>query len=189
MLAAQQHVQEHAKCVYVGGGCDLPVRELLGGCELRGQQRAGLARERTTPLRFVLEQFRAAEVEQLDLAINADEHIPRLDVAVHDQIGVSVGNGLEYVEKESDARFDSERVLVAIPIDGLTVHMLENEVRLARCRDPRIDEASDVGMSELREKRAFAPEPLFAVASHQGDVQQLDRGAPLEASLAPFCEP
>ena len=44
-----------------------------------------------------------------------------------------VGDGLQHIEKETDARLDPERVLVAVAVDGLTVHVLEDEVRLARC--------------------------------------------------------
>jgi hypothetical protein len=49
---------------------------------------------------IALEQLGNPEVEQLDLAADADEHVGRLDVAVHDQVGVCVGDGLEHVEKQ-----------------------------------------------------------------------------------------
>ena len=45
------------------------------------------------------------------------------------------------------------------------------------------------GWREPGEDGAFAPEPLFAAAADQRDVQQLDRGAALEAAVAAFGEP
>src|SRR6476619_305310 len=97
------------------------------------------------------------------------------------QVGVRVGDGLEHVEKETDARLNLKTLPLAIAIDRFTVHVLENEVGLARCRDARIDEASDMRMRHLRKKSAFTTETLLAGAPDQRDVQQLDG----DASFAP----
>ena len=80
-------------------------------------------------------------------------------------------------------------VLVAVAVDGLTVDVLEDEIRLARRRHARIDEARDVRVRDPGEDVAFAPEPLLAGAAHQRDVQQLDRRAPLEAAVAALGQP
>ena len=114
----------------------------------------------------------------LTSAIHADEHIGRLDIPVHDQVRVRVGDGLQHVEKQTDARLDPERVLVAVAVDGLTVHVLEDEVRLARCRYTRIDEASDVRVRHLGEKIAFAPESLLAGAAHSAMFSSLTATRP-----------
>ena len=45
------------------------------------------------------------------------------------------------------------------------------------------------GWRQPREDVAFAPEPLFAGAADQRDVQQLDRRASFESAVAPFGEP
>ncbi len=49
---------------------------------------------------IALDQLGDAEVEQLHLSIGADEHVRRLDVPVHDQVGVCVRDRLEDVEEE-----------------------------------------------------------------------------------------
>ncbi len=51
---------------------------------------------------------------------------------MHDEVGVRVRDGGENIEKEPDARFDAERVLVAIAIDWQAVDVLEHQVRLRR---------------------------------------------------------
>ena len=45
------------------------------------------------------------------------------------------------------------------------------------------------GWRQPGEDVAFAPEPLFARAAHQRDVQQLDRGASFEAAVAALGQP
>ena len=151
MLAAQQHVEKHTQRVDVRGGGDLSVGKLLRCRVLRGERRTRFARERArrgdariAQLRVSVEQFGNPEIEQLDLASDADEHIRRFDVSVHDQVCVGVGDGLQHVEEETDARLDFEPQLVAMAIDGLPVDMLEDQVWLSAGRDARVNEASDV---------------------------------------------
>ena len=71
----------------------------------------------------------------------------------------------------------------------LAVDVLEHEIRLAGRRDAGVDQMRDVRMAQPREDGAFAPEPLLAGAADQRDVQQLDRGASLEAAVAALGEP
>ena len=130
-----------------------------------------------------------AEVEQLDVAVAADEHVGRLEVAVHDQVGVRVGDGLQDIEEQAQPGLDAERVLGAVAVDALTVDVLDDEIRLARLRHPGIDEVGDVGMGQPGQEVAFAPEALLAGRSHQRQVQQLDRRAPFEAAVAAFGQP
>ena len=108
---------------------------------------------------------------------------------MHDQVRVGVGDGLQHVEEETETGLDPQRVLVAIAVDALTVHVLEDEIRLARSRHARIDEVRDVRVGEPGENVAFAPESLFAGAAHQRDVQQLDRRASFEAAVASLRQP
>ena len=71
----------------------------------------------------------------------------------------------------------------------LAVDMLEDEIRLARRRDTGIEQVRDVRVGQPGEKIAFAPESLFAGATNQCDVEQFDRCASLEASVAAFGQP
>ena len=144
---------------------------------------------RLPPLGIPLEQLGDPEVEQLDLPIDPDEHVRRLDVAVHDQVGVRVGDSLQHIEEQAETGLDSQRMFAAVAVDAQTVHVLEDEIRLARRRHPRIDEVRDVRVGEPGENVAFAPEPLFAGAPQQREVQQLDRRAPFEAAVAALGQP
>ena len=54
----------------------------------------------TSPAGFTFQQLGDAEIEQLDLAVRAHQHVGRLDVAVHDQIRVRVGDGGQHVQEQ-----------------------------------------------------------------------------------------
>ena len=141
------------------------------------------------PTAIAIQQLGNAEVEQLDMAVDRDQHVGGLEVAVHDEVGVRVRDRLQDVEKETEACLDPQRVVIAIAVDALTVDVFEDEIGLACWRHAGIDEVRDVRVGEPGEDVAFAPEPLFAGAADQRDVQQLDRGPPLEAPVAALGEP
>ncbi len=100
-----------------------------------------------------------------------------------------MGDRLENVEEQVNARLDAKAMLVAVAIDALTIHVLQHKVWLSGGGDACIDEMSDMWMGEFREKIAFTPKTLFAGASDQGDAQELDRRASFEASIAPLGQP
>jgi len=103
-----------------------------------------------------------------------------------------VRHGGENIEKELDARLDSERVLVAVAIDWQAVDVLEDQVRLRRGRYAGVDEASDVRMAQPREQAALALESLLAArwaGAHQREIEQLDGDAALEAPVGALREP
>ena len=77
MLAAEQHVQQHAERVDIGRRGDLPAGQLLRRRVLGRERRAALSRQsgrlgrqRSAGLGIALEQLGNAEVEQLDLAVD-----------------------------------------------------------------------------------------------------------------------
>ena len=156
MAAAEQDVEQHAERVDVGRGGDLAARELLGGRVLRRERRAAVARERARfpaarpPWRIALDQLGDAEVEELDAPLLADEDVRRLDVAMDDQTGVGVGDGIEHVEEQAQPPLDGDRGALAVPIDRLPVDVLEHEVGLAGLRDAGVDEMGDVRMAKPR---------------------------------------
>ena len=51
-----------------------------------------------------VEHLGDAEVEQLDVALGRDEHVARLEVAMHDQVLVGVLHGVADLECELEAR-------------------------------------------------------------------------------------
>ena len=82
-MAGQHLVQHDAGAVQVGGGGDRQPAGLLGRHVSRG------AHDRGRPsLGGALGQARDPQVAHLDLAARRDQHVGRLDVAVHDLLGV-----------------------------------------------------------------------------------------------------
>ncbi len=144
---------------------------------------------RTVQGRLALQQLGDAEIEQLYVAIDADEHVARLDVAVHDEIGMSMGDGCQHVEKEPQARLGAEPAIVTVAIDALAIDVLEHEVGLAGRRHAGIDQVRDVRMPHARQDRTFAPEPLFAGSADDGGIQQLDCGQSFEPAVAALRQP
>ena len=108
---------------------------------------------------------------------------------MNDQVCVGVCDSVEHIEKETKPGLDAKGAFLAISIDGPAIDMLEDEIWLARCRHPGVDEVCDPRMSQTREDRALPPKPLFTRSIDQRDVEKLDRRAPLEAPVAAFGEP
>src|SRR5262249_55450774 len=138
---------------------------------------------------LALEQLGDAEIEQLRVAGPVDEDVGRLDVAVDDQVGVRMGDGLENVEKEAEPLLDPEAAVPAIGVDRLALDVLEHEVGLAGCGHAGVEEPGDVGIGQTREDLALAAEPLLARAADEARVEQLDGGGALEAPVAAAREP
>ena len=88
--ASGQHlVQHHAQGVHVGGGRDALPADLLGrGVARRHRSRAGLREAR----RVGIEHLGDAEVQQLHLTRRRDVHVRRLQVAMHDEVSMRVGD-------------------------------------------------------------------------------------------------
>ncbi len=124
----------------------------------RGRLVAGLA----------LEQLGDAEIEQLHLAVRGHQDVRGLEVAVHDQVGVRVGDRRQHVEEQPHARLDAQAPRVAVAVDALAVDVLEHQVRLAVRRDAGVDQLRDVRVAQPGEDAALAPEALLAVAARPG---------------------
>ena len=105
-----------------------------------------------------------------------------------DQIRMRECDGVEDVEKQSDAPAGVERLRGAVPIDVLAVHVFEDQIRLTAGRDAGVDELRDVRVSQPPEDRAFTCE-AFLAAPAERDVQELDRRAAFESAVAALGEP
>ena len=139
------------------------------------------------PLAF--QQLGNPKVEQLHLAVISDQYVRRLEVAVHDQVGVRLGYGPQHIEKQPNARFDIEPVLVAVAIDVIAFNVFENEIRLSSLRHSGIDQFRDVRMNQKGENAALAFESFLAALPHQRDVEELHRHLPLKSSVVSFRQP
>src|SRR6516165_6432542 len=125
MMAAQQGVQQNAQSIDVGGRGHGFTSYLLWRSAQRRQRPSALARQLRCPsLAFRFDQFGNSEVQQLHPAARTDQNIRWLEVSVNDQIGVRLRDRCQYVEKQANARFDIEPLMIAVLIDGFAVDVL-----------------------------------------------------------------
>ena len=102
------------------------------------------------------EEFGDTEIEELDLARVADEHIGRLDIAMDDEVCVCASNGAQDIKKKADAIHDSKFAFIAIFGDGLSLHMFEDQIGLAVGSNASIEQSRDVRVGKLRQDLPFA---------------------------------
>ena len=191
MAAGEHDVEEHAQGVDVGAGRDLALGDLFRGRVGRGQQRiAGASELGDRGLAVVgLQQPRDPEIQQLHLAAGGDHDVGRLEVAMHDEVGVRVRHRCQHVEEELEAGVETHPPTVAVRIDGLAVHELEHQVRLANRRDAGVAQLRDLRVREPGEDAPLAGEAIFARAPHQGGVEQLDGHPAFEAPVSALRHP
>ena len=120
------------------------------------------------------DQTGKAEVGQPHSAIGLDQHVPRLDIAVHDPLAVRRAQRA----REGGANLDARG-----PVEALG----REQLRQRRARDVLHDqgqgvvgfdhvvELDDRGMPETAQSLRLPQEALTPVAGHQMGVQELDR--------------
>src|SRR5215475_10764922 len=101
MLPGQEHVQQHAEPINVTCGCNRATRNLLRRRILRGKCRPSFPRQqgRRSSLSFTFQQLGNAKIQKLYLATLADKDVRRLNVAMHDEVGVCVSDRRQHVEE------------------------------------------------------------------------------------------
>ena len=84
----------------------------------------------------LLEPFRDAEVEELHLAVDVDQHVRRLQIAMDHQAAVRVFHGRADLAEQMEPRLDVERLRVAVAIDRRAVDEFHHEIRQASAVTP-----------------------------------------------------
>ena len=179
---AGEHLEEHdAQRVDVGLRPDRVPERLLGRDVVRRAEHPAVGRQ---PV--LVERAGDPEVRDLRRALDVDEDVLRLDVAVHDVARMrcierprdldGVGDGLRHGQpaEAPDAR-----------LERLALDVLEDDVgedlpaRIALF--PGVDDLDDVGVVELRDGTRLAAESLELVGVPRDvAVHELDRDRPLE---------
>ncbi len=189
MLAGQEQVQEHAKSINISHRCDRVTGNLLGGREQRRKASATFERQLSgRRVSFFREQFGDAEVEQFHISVGSDHYIGRFDVAMHDQIGVSMRDSIQDVEKQANTGVDVEPVVIAITVHRLALAIFEDEVSLPLGGNAGVDHLRDVGMRKTSEDVSLTPEAFGAGLRH-GEIQKFNSDAALETAIASFGQP
>ena len=108
---------------------------------------------------------------------------------MHDEAGMRMCYCLQYVKKQTYARFDPKLLLVAIVVDASAFNVLKHEIGLSGSGDPGIEQLRDVGMCQPREKVALPFESLFSAPAHESNVEELHCHAPFKSAVVPLCQP
>ncbi len=174
-LSAEQFVEQRSELVHVAGDRGARPAHLL---------RRGVARRKKTVLRggaFDIEasghgeRLGDAEVDQPGQAVRIDEHVRRLDVAMQDEVAVRVLHGFADAEKQLQPLRRRQLPRTAIRVDGLSLHVLHDVVRLALAGDAGVEQPRDAGMIERGENLALALEPPDHLGVQGTRRQDLDR--------------
>lgn len=129
---------------------------------------------------------RDAEIEQLGLACPVHEHVRGLDVPVHDESGVGVGNRLGHLDEQPHPVIEAKAGLLAVAIDRPTVRQLHNDVGPLLFRDLGVVELGDVRMDQLGEQSLLAQEPAPQILVEAADRCDLDGDFAFEAAVDAF---
>ncbi len=190
--AGEQLVEHDAERVDVGRRRDLVAQDLLRRRVGRRERSEGGLRLPVVASERVVEDLRQPEVHELGFAFGGDEHIRRLDVAVHDQLAVRVGHRAADLQEERDARPRIEAVSRGIGDERLAGHVLHHEEGFAVGGDAAIEQPRDVRVRERRQDLALAAKVGFEIGRRHGAPDHLQRdvvavlpvGAPREEHRA-----
>ena len=131
MFAGQQLVEQHAEGVDVGGGGDCAALELLRRGVLGGQRARRGHRAADRDAGGLIDERRDPEVEELRAAGAVDENVRGLEVAVHDEVGVGVGDRVGDLEKELEPGAHWQSMRVGEAVDPQAIDELQDEERLS----------------------------------------------------------
>ena len=79
------------------------------------------------------------------------------------------------LQEQPQSRFDAQALAVAIPVQGLTMDVLHDEIGMTSVDFARIDQARDVRMIEAREDLALGAKPRTKASVHGIAIDDLDR--------------
>ena len=173
--AGEQHVQQDAERVDVGGGGERHAAQLLGTRPLDGQRARCAERRPITVSGGRLEQLGDPEVQQLRCAVGIDEHIGGFQIPVQDELLMREADRAADHDEEAQTGVDVERAPVAVAIDGLAGDVLEHQVWHALGRCAAVDEVGDVGMHETGEDAPLGEETLAQDVRGELGPDELDR--------------
>ncbi len=185
LAAGQDLVEHHAQRIHVGHGGDRLAADLFGRGVVQGE-RAQAGAGVVERLLGRVEQLGDAEVEQAHVVEWRDQDVRRLEVAVHDQVGVRVADRVADLQEQLHARGHARPARAAPVGDRFAFHVFQREVGLVVAADAGVEQARDVRVLQPREDLALAGEAQAQVGIGQARAQQLQRDPPLvQAVRAP----
>ena len=183
--AGQESLQHDTQGVDVGGGGYRAPARLLGG---RVGRCACTPAVVPSSRSRVVEQPGDAEVQQLDLAIEVDEQVVGLEVAVYDQLAVCMRDGGTDLQHQPQT-LPTIQLLPGRVVDEVgALHPLHHKIRPAAIGDSGVVEPGDVRMLQQGPDLALLGHALGQSRTAR-QMRQLQRHLPLENAVDSFGEP
>ena len=173
--AGQQFEQQHAKLENIhgragGGAGDLLRRRVGARQHARGS--GGLLRGAR-----VFQHFGDAEIEQVRAVVRIDEHVRRLDVAVHDQQAVRMRDRIAQLHDDIATRVEVDVRALAPVIERNPIDVRHDQVGSAIRTDAAVEKGRDRGVRQAREDFALAAEARQDFVRIHAAPDQLERAA------------
>ena len=134
---------------------------------------------------FFADQLGDAEIEQFGSTCTIDEHIVRLDVAMHDQLAVRGLHGIDYRQQQFDASAQVEAVLACVARDRDAGYVLHHQVGRAVGVIADVEQGRDMRMTEIAEDALLLFETRAQVAGVESE--QFDRDRFVEGAVGADC--
>ena len=190
MEPCHQRIQQDTQSIDIGRNGRGRSRQLLGsGVFGRHRPPTFHCLQPCSRLVAIFEQLGNPEIEQFHPTVVPDQDVRRLEVPVHNRIGVRMGDRVQHVEKQPDTRFDIEPVLIAVIVDVVALDVLENEIGLSDRRYACVEQLGDVRMGQTAEDHALPLESVLAAPPNERDFEKLNRYFSRESRVVSFREP
>jgi len=181
-LAAKHFIRQHADRVQVGPVIDVGIGGRLFRRHVCGRAQGNAERrERGLTARGAHRLGHAKVGDHSVLA--ADEHVVRLDVTVHDALGVGIGQGVHHIAEDShhlgDRQLTLARELGSQRFTGDERHHIVEQV----VRGAGREELHDMRVLQRRRQLDLAPEPLDVHAGGEVGREHLDDDPAAERGL------
>ena len=155
-LPGQQFAQHQAQRVDIGRRADGLAEDLLRcGISRREHAHGGAG---AGLLAAFLDQLGNAEIKHARLALMIDQHVGRLEVAMHDQLRMRVGNRIGNLDQHGDARAGIERGAARVLGDRHTIDHIHDVERPSIRGHAAIQQAHDMRMLQPREDASLLQE-------------------------------
>ncbi len=185
----EQFVEHDTERVDIARRADRLAEDLLRAGVLRREGAAGFAGEFGLDGRAGVQQLGDAEVQQAHLARGGDEDVGRLQVAVHDEVGVCMRDGAGDLQEEPEPLSHRQITRAAVGVDPLAPDILQRQPGLAFGRDAGVVQARDVRVLQRREDLAFARHALGQARALPCTMRQFQRDLPTLQHVGAFGQP
>src|SRR5690606_21675246 len=135
--------------------------------------------------RIVIKGSRDAKIKQLGLALPRDQDIGWLEVAMHDQVAMRIGDGRDDIAHKNDTGSRIGRVPLTPFVEAFTIDKLGGEECLTVCIGAAIEQGCNIRMLKPCEDAALALEStrVIPIDAESGDL--LDRHLLLGSAKIP----